>query len=149
MTDALKIRSVIVCDDIRKEANGKEILIGVLAGVVNVPCVPIAAPTLGIRIEFISDRNEINDFIIEMRNPGGDIIFAATGSVKTDNTENSFIVSVVSNMPVIFNSTGIYKIFAGSKDSVKEVYTLRVELQKEQSLKPVGFNAPSASSASH
>ena len=40
----IKIQSVIICDDIRKEITGKDILIGVYAGGINVPSYPVTLP---------------------------------------------------------------------------------------------------------
>jgi hypothetical protein len=38
------ISAVLICDDVRKEINGKDILIGVYSGTVNVPSYPAAFP---------------------------------------------------------------------------------------------------------
>ncbi|KVK43573.1 hypothetical protein BCY90_17415 [Agrobacterium deltaense] len=40
-----EVRSAIICDDIRKEITGKDILIGVYSGAITVPSYPLTFPT--------------------------------------------------------------------------------------------------------
>ncbi|BBK38961.1 hypothetical protein STAQ_40390 [Allostella sp. ATCC 35155] len=47
----IKVRSLIVCEDIRREDNGKELLLGVFSGIIAAPKLPLKLPRMGFRIE--------------------------------------------------------------------------------------------------
>lgn len=55
----LRIRSLLVCEDIRREDNGKELLLGVFSGVITAPNVPLKLPRIGVRIEAQVQSGEI------------------------------------------------------------------------------------------
>lgn len=47
----IKVRSLILCEDIRREDNGKELLLGVFSGVIAAAKLPLKLPRIGFRIE--------------------------------------------------------------------------------------------------
>jgi hypothetical protein len=51
-----RIVSMLVCDDIRREFNGKEILIGVYNNVIIFPSFPASLPNLVIRVGFYTKK---------------------------------------------------------------------------------------------
>lgn len=55
-----KLRSLVICEDARREDNGKELLIGVFSGVIATKRFPVTLPKLVIRIEAMSDVANIS-----------------------------------------------------------------------------------------
>jgi hypothetical protein len=51
-----QVRSVIVCDDVRREGNGKELLIGVYPSAITLPAIPTVMPALCVRMEVVAKK---------------------------------------------------------------------------------------------
>lgn len=128
MTDSLEVSAVVICDDIRREANGKEILIGVYNDI-KILGLPAVMPNFGIRIEFITPEAISQDFVLEIINPQEEVIFSANCPIKTSGEENSGSLSVVQG-PFFLNSEGTYKILFGKPGAKKIVRKFKVSLQK-------------------
>jgi hypothetical protein len=125
MSTTHKFVSLIICDDCRREDNGKEILIGTYAGSMLVNAVPLTLPTFALRIEIIPKQKEYKKTIAILKNPRGEDVFRVEGSVVVPHTDLpasfSFKVS-----PVIIVMTGEYKIFLGMDEEPEEIASLRV-----------------------
>lgn len=65
-----KITSIIICDDVRREINNKEILIGVYSGSITVPSYP-ATLRLALWIEMETEQKELNHWAIKIETPSG------------------------------------------------------------------------------
>ncbi len=55
----IRVRSLLVCEDIRREDNGKEMLLGVFSGIIAAPKLPLKLPRIGFRIEAQSPSGAI------------------------------------------------------------------------------------------
>jgi len=102
-----KVVSVIVCDDIRREMSGKEILIGVYNNVAISGIFPIVFPQLFFRItaELLDPNSKTFTFQIEQESTGT-AVMNVTGNVpvkEDDDTSYLFGASLqgfVANQPM-------------------------------------------------
>jgi hypothetical protein len=78
------IGSVIICDDVRQEYNGKEILIGVYSGHIIVPSTPFSIK-LSIWFEYMAPRKEGNTVYMKISyNEQKRVEFKGTVEVLTE-----------------------------------------------------------------
>jgi len=102
-----KVVSVIVCDDIRRETSGKEILIGVYNNVAISGIFPIVFPQLFFRVaaEVVDPHPKTFTFQIEQESTGATVM-NVTGNIpakEDDDTSYLFGVSLqgfVANQPM-------------------------------------------------
>jgi hypothetical protein len=64
MNAPLEIRSVVVCDDVRRESNGKALIIGAYVGDIVLPSVPL---TLSLAFYFLGKGIEPGNGTVELR----------------------------------------------------------------------------------
>lgn len=74
--EALVTTAAIICDDIRHEVTGKQILIGVCSGTILVPSFP-AALTLALRLEQEPRRTGTVPFNVRLATNRGTVLFSA------------------------------------------------------------------------
>jgi hypothetical protein len=82
MAGRAKIRSVILCDDIRREDNGKEILIGVYNGVILFPKFPAVLRQLILRIEYDGVDKPKHRLRLALIDSQNQMIFEAEGEAE-------------------------------------------------------------------
>ena len=97
---AFKIGYVLICDDVRKEITGKDILIGVYTTVINVHHLP-AAVNLSAWIEVIPTRKGQSSLEVKFEVPN-DVSPATFGViVGIEDHENSFAIATpVTGFPI-------------------------------------------------
>jgi hypothetical protein len=118
MTKGLKIRSVLICDDVRHERSGKDICIGVYNGVIVIPRTPTLLPKIVIRIEIESIPTGKNLFKAEVIDPAKNPIFSAEGEIEPENSDDPVSLALaIAPMPLL--SIGRYIIKFGLKDAVQ------------------------------
>lgn len=71
MAKSYKIRSVIVCDDVRREISKKEILIGVYTDAIVVQQVPAVLPLLHFRVNLSVTKDAADKFSFYVEKPSG------------------------------------------------------------------------------
>lgn len=111
MTDKepkLTLSSVILCDDVRREDNGKDILIGVYTGDVLVPKFPIS---MSICLWLLMKTKGMGDFERSVRvlDPAGKIIAAGQFRATIGEKEEGFASFALTKMPLNIQSTGEIK----------------------------------------
>lgn len=151
-TKPFKVTSVIICDDIRREDNGKELLIGVYTGLIlTAQAPPLVMAQLCVRIGFVADFLK-SDFIIELRAPNGKNLITGTGEFIVERRGDPGVFSVpIPN--VTLPSTGIYSIRFGLGSPPRKVgefevrrRTMRKSSARKQA-KPVRRRTQSATTA--
>jgi hypothetical protein len=118
--------SLVMCDDCRREDNGKEILIGTYAGSMLVTTIPFVLPTFALRFEVIPHRSEYKRAVAVLVNPKGEEVFrleATMGVARLDLPASFFLRA----SPVIIATTGDYKILLGMDEEPEEVGSLKIE----------------------
>jgi hypothetical protein len=125
MPTTYKLISLVMCDDARREDNGKEILIGTYSGSMLVPAVPYILPTFAIRFEIIPSRTEYRRVIALLKNPKNEEVFRIEGAlaVASPNIQASFFYRA---SPVLLAMTGEYKVFLGMDEDPEEVGSLTI-----------------------
>jgi hypothetical protein len=94
MANKLHIRSVIICDDVRREDNGKEILIGVYNGVILVPRFPSVLRQLIVRIEYEWKGVPAHKFKATVTAEGGQKILEADGQTTLVSPDDPAAISI-------------------------------------------------------
>ncbi len=74
MPEISYVHSMIFCDEVRMENNGKEIAIGIYPGRMTLPALPFVIPLLTIRFELFFNASPVDDFSIKITDPLGNNI---------------------------------------------------------------------------
>jgi hypothetical protein len=110
-TNNYDIVSVIICDDVRQEGNGKEILIGVYNGTIVFKTLPSEIPKLVFRISVRLHKLDAKKFSIAVQHQSGKEIFSTTGDVLTFDDPYRIFGAVAG--PLTFQEPANYKILFG------------------------------------
>jgi hypothetical protein len=120
----------MICDDVRREDNGKEIIIGVYTGAVLIESVPSILPVFCVR--FIIRVPMRTDVILDgsINGPDGHEIVKLRGNIKIDRPDPraSFSFRIA---PLIFTTFGGHEIKAGIGAKPRTVYKFNV-MTREQ-----------------
>lgn len=129
MATTYKFVSLIMCDDCRREDNGKDILIGTYSGTMISPIIPFLLPTFALRFEIIPKQREYKKTIALMKTPNGEEIFRIEGNLVINRPEfaATFFYKV---SPLTIVMAGEYKIYLGLDEEPEEIASLKV-LQEE------------------
>ncbi len=102
----------LICDDIRREDNGKEILIGMLNSTIILDRVPAILATFGVRFLIESNKTNFEGVTLKIVDPNGEDIVIATStfSFLTAEFPGSFFYKI-SPMPI--QHYGRYGIWLG------------------------------------
>ncbi len=109
-----KIKSVLICDDVRQEISGKEILIGVYNDVIVFTDIPTIIPKLAFRIA-VSSEKTLGTFKFRLEDPSRDKIIEIEGQVGNPQDPKldpyRTIGIVCAGLP--FSVVGTYRILLG------------------------------------
>lgn len=113
-----RIRFILLCDDVRREGNGKELLIGVYAGGIRFYGEgPGKLRQLCIRLEFEqSGDNPETVFSLEITSPSGAKVINLQGhTIATANNKRGAVV--ISHLDLVLYEAGAYLIKAMADDN--------------------------------
>lgn len=104
----LNIDYILVCDDIRQENNGKQILIGVYKGAIIVPEFPAR---LLLALLLRGTANQTGSFPFEMRFvfDGGSVLTTGSGNINVRNA-NELLSVAIQQIPIEFKDVGKFKL---------------------------------------
>ena len=125
MATTHKLVSLIMCDDCRKEDNGKDIIIGVYTGAMIAPVLPFVLPTFALRFEIIPQQLEYQKAVAIMKNPRDEEIFRVEGTLAVSRMDfgASFFYRV---SPLPITMQGDHAIFLGLDEEPEQIAVLRV-----------------------
>jgi hypothetical protein len=125
MATTHKLVSLIMCDDCRREDNGKEIIIGVYTGAMISRVLPFVLPTFALRFEIIPQQREYKKTAAIMKNPRGEEIFRVDGMLAVSRVDfgASFFYRV---SPLLITMAGDHAILLGLDEEPEQVAVLRV-----------------------
>ena len=127
------VRSAIVCDDIRREQNGKDILIGVYGGVIVVhDGFPASLPQFALHLEIEISKLFYETSILRIVSPEGRDIVKIAGALNFRRTDEPAILSVVFG-PVQFPMPGEYRIHLGLDGPDRRVSSFHVREREPES----------------
>jgi len=112
-TKGYKFLSLMISDDIRKEDNGKEIIIGVYTDKIIVDTVPALLPTFVLRFEVDAYQKHYDNISATIYGPDKkEIVNVGFTSVNdVDITRRAVVPLKVS--PIVFHAFGRYEVHLG------------------------------------
>ena len=123
----VQINTVLVCDDVRREVTGKDILIGVYAGDLNVASLP-ANILLSIWVEMTAKKKEPQEISLRIQVPNPDHKFEIKANFEAPSPKTSFAI-FTPKVPYPIDRAGPLKVYAKLPGSD------RFELIKTQQIK--------------
>ena len=142
MDDTVRVRplGVIICDDIRKEENGKLLIVGAYPEGIAISNLP-AQLTLGVIFLFQSSGPGHVSFQIELRAPGGDTARANIEmDVKYEPRPHSVATVPLSGIPVAIKEEGdMILAFRHKDDEWQTLRIMPVELNTELRSKTINI----------
>jgi hypothetical protein len=75
MSDTFQFRSLVICDEIREEVGGKQLIIGAYSGVILVPFVPFYARQLTLRFEIKPTKTTYDHVACTILRPNQSIFY--------------------------------------------------------------------------
>jgi hypothetical protein len=120
MATTYRLVSLIICDDCRREDNGKDIIIGTYTGAMISPTLPIILPTFVLRFEIIPHQIEYKKTVASMKNPLGEEMFRVEGilSVGRPQYGASFFYKV---SPLVITMAGDHTIHLGLDEEPEQI----------------------------
>lgn len=128
MAKTYTVRSVIICDDVRKENNGKEILIGVYNEAVVVPTIPFVLPTFCVRFSLKVEKEYFNFIQAQIRDPNERVVADVSGTLKIDNIKAN-ASSSMRFAPLTIPTAGQYSIYFALEGPLQKVGEFEVWLR--------------------
>jgi hypothetical protein len=117
-----RIRSVILCDDVRREANGKEILIGVYNDTIIFSSFPAVLPQFVVRVSLSIKDKDSKVFKLLIKDPNGEELHRVSGNTPVPDVSDMMVLGTV-YMGMLFQSEGIYTIwFALGDGAPKQIW---------------------------
>jgi hypothetical protein len=105
---AITARYAIVCDDVRREDNGKLLFLGVYTPDMAVPQIPFAMPTLTFLLNLEAERPGNFGFRMRVQHQdSGAILAEGMGMIPVGNPQQPVIIPVKLG-GVVFNAQGLY-----------------------------------------
>jgi len=134
MASTYKLVSTIIADDIRKENNGKEIIIGVYTGVIIVPTIPAILPTFFVRFEIKPNKLQYKKASCKILNADDFDFLTSVGKISIATIEQNASFSFRFS-PLVIEKVGIYKIYLGMDGPIRKVSSFEVTMKGAENLK--------------
>jgi hypothetical protein len=119
--------SLVVCDDVRFENNGKLLLIGVYSDVVQVVKLPLQMRSLGLAIKARVISTGRYPFAVSVADPQGNQLLDANGELNYEGEPGRTIWFPVVMGPALLTTEGAYavRIRLGDAPAVHETFLVR------------------------
>ena len=122
----MRLLSSIICDDIRTEANGKDILIGCYNNVIVLEKAPAKLPTLFFRLLFDQQPRGLVENTFSLYDPSGKMLFRSTSQIVVEHADDPFVVKIGGG-PFELEKFGTYELrmLSGKSESVVSSFMVR------------------------
>ncbi len=126
-TQTILFESLVVCDDIRFENNGKLLFIGVYSDVVQVVKLPLQLRSLGLAVKAKVLATGRFTFSVSVSDPQGNSLLDANGEVNYEGEVGRVIWLPVVMGPALLTTEGAYavRIALGDGAAVHESFIVR------------------------
>lgn len=138
---AIKVLSVVLCDDIRQEANGKHILIGVYSGVLGIRSLPVTL-RLSWWIQLLADPGK---YEIDIRIIGPNDAQLMSGKIMLESIAAKPSAFIVPKTAMQIQAEGIVRLewnANGEWETVGQVEVVIGNPQTAAAAKPTGTPTP-------
>lgn len=126
-----KIVSVIICDDIRKEASGKQTLVGVYNKDIIIPNTPSTLSQLFFRIGIELERTDFKKIHFVITSPSRKKIVDQTGDITIQDGSDHLTIGMKVDQPT-FVETGTYTIKLGLDTPARKIGEFIARLPKTE-----------------
>lgn len=124
-----QVTSLLICEEIRFEANGKQMLIGVYNGTILVNSFPTVMPHFSIRIGMKVNKLTFKDAHVRVIDPARRTIINGTSTPKFESIEDEASIST-SLSPFIFEIPGEYVVQLGMDGPPRKIGSFKVREAK-------------------
>lgn len=130
MKKGVRLIDWMICDDMRREDNGKRMFIGVYEdGNIALPSVPYNLPQLVIYSKWDTSSETFIKYEFKMTRPNGDIIGPVIADIPADSVVNKNKVAIKAVIsPFSIFVCGEYKIEFKINDVVQEFESIKISL---------------------
>jgi hypothetical protein len=126
-TPAVVFQTLVVCDDIRFENNGKLLLIGVYSDVVQVFKLPLQLRSLGLAVRARAMSPGRISFSVTASDPQGNSLLEANGEVNYEGEAGRSIWLPIVMGPALLTTEGSYgvRIALGDAPPIHETFVVK------------------------
>ena len=119
--------SLVVCDDIRFESNGKLLFVGVYSDIVQVVKLPLQLRSLGLAIKARAMGNGRFTFSVIVTDPQGNSLLDANGELNYEGEAGRIVWLPVVMGPALLTTEGTYgvRIVLADAAAVNETFLVR------------------------
>ena len=129
-TKGYKITSFIICDDLRREANGKEIVIGMYNTALIFSSLPAVLQKITFRLRIEFDRGDFEKFVFEILDPARKKLHVSKGAIKNYNPDEPAIL-VLSYLNPSFETKGVHSVRIGFDAPPRKFAEFEVRLPRK------------------
>ncbi len=124
---AILFESLVLCDDVRYENNGKLLLVGVYSDIVQVVKLPLQMRSLGLAIKAKVFSTGRISFSVSVADPQGNSLLEAGGELNYEGEAGRIIWLPVVMGPALLTTEGSYsvRITLGDSAPVHETFIVR------------------------
>jgi hypothetical protein len=122
----IRIRSVLVAQDVRQEASHQQTIVGVYTGVIISLGAPLHMPQLVIRLEFDAEEDGEAAFSFALVAPSKTRLMDQRGTLKV--TRSQVNILSIAAAPFVASEPGEYKVQFGVDGEEETVSTLKILL---------------------
>ena len=126
MASAYEYVSTIICDDCRREDNGKDIAIGIYAGSIASVGVPVFLPTFAFRFEIVPKKLRYENVTVIVKDRDDVEVLRVGGTIAFADANHS-LAFFFKSASIFFPKEGQYTVFLAMDDEPKEVYKFEVQ----------------------
>ena len=131
MDDIFEFRAFLVCDDVRREISGKEILIGVYGDGLVVPSFPATIRNLVFRVTGVVRLESAGDLVFRLEDQDGKAKGEARGSVPAATTPR-FVSFNFAFENTTFEEEVVLTAMFGFGDRIRKVGTFSIKLPSNE-----------------
>ena len=119
--------SLVVCDDIRFESNGKLLFVGVYSDIVQVVKLPLQLRSLGLAIKARAMGNGRFTFSVMVTDPQGNSLLDTNGELNYEGEPGRIVWLPVVMGPALLTTEGTYgvRIVLADAAAVNETFLVR------------------------
>ncbi|MEX0879024.1 MAG: hypothetical protein WEB59_16110 [Thermoanaerobaculia bacterium] len=127
LNSVVVFQSLVLCDDIRHENNGKLLFVGVYSDVVQVARLPAQLRSFALAIQARVFANDRFPFSVSVKDPQGNALLDANGELNYEGEQGRVIWLPLVMGPALLTTEGSYsvQIVLGDSAPIRESFLVR------------------------